>query len=294
MGSQRHAQLGEIRGTAAIQGLNGLNDLQGIADGIAQRPVHIRDQSADPLACPLADVHHGLGQGAAVFLGLHERPATRLDVQKNAVIVGGQLLAHDGGGDEGQRIHGSGHVAEGVEELVRGSQIGALPHDGNAHLIDDGLELGGGQIGTEALDGLQLVHGTAGMTQPAPAHLGHLDPQSGHDGGHRQTGLVPHAAGGVLVHPQTLNAFKVEGVSRVTDGHGEGGGLSGGHAPKIDRHAKGGGLVVGDLPRHVARDELPYLGVGQGLTVPLFLDHVVWAHGGSFLLQILLGKRKGQ
>ena len=283
VGGQRHAQLGEVGGAVSLQGLNGLDDLQGVADGVAQRPVHVGDEGADSLACPLANIHHGLGQSAAVLLGLHEGTAARFHVQQDAIVIGGQLLAHDGGGDEGEGIHRGGYVAEGVEELVRRGEIGALPHDGDAYLIDNGFELGGGQISAEARNGLQFIHSATGMTQTAAAHLGHLDTQCGHDGGDGQTGLVAHAAGGVLVHAEAVDSLEVEGITGIPDGHGEGGGFLGGHAAEVDRHAEGGGLVVGDLTGHVALHERADLGVGQSLSVSFLFDDVVGAHVLSFL-----------
>ena len=134
------------------------------------------------------------------------------------------------------------------------------------------------QLDPEAGDRLELVERAAGVAEPAPAHHGHLDPAGRHQRRQRQRGLVPHAAGGVLVDLRAGDVGEVEHVPGVEHGRGERLQLRLAHAPEEDRHAEGGHLVVGHAPLGVAGHELRDRLRRHGASVPLAVDDLVGAH----------------
>ena len=105
--------------------LNGLLDLQCIADVGTQRLAHAGDDGSHGLAGQLADLRHGLGQTDGVIHGFHQRAGAGLDVQDDGVRTGSELLGHNGGGDQRQAVHRGGHVPQGVQFLIGGSKIAA-------------------------------------------------------------------------------------------------------------------------------------------------------------------------
>ena len=177
------AQLPQGAGLAP-QHVHGLHDLQCVSDVHAQGQVHVGNQGGHVPPAGRTDGHHGLGQGAAVGLGLHKGAGAALHIQDNGLGARRQLLGENGRGDEGHGVHRGGDVPQGIELLVRRGEIAALADDSHAdllHLTAEGLR---GEGGLEAGDGFQLVHGAAGVPQAPAGHLGQLAAQGRHDGRH--------------------------------------------------------------------------------------------------------------
>ena len=70
-----------------------------------------------------------------------ERAAAGLHVEHQAVESLGQLLGHDAGGDERDRLDRAGDVAQRVEPLVGRRDLGRLPQHGAAEPVDLGPRL---------------------------------------------------------------------------------------------------------------------------------------------------------
>ena len=75
---QFQRELGQVGRPRILQGLRRFHDLQRVADGVAQRLVHVRDQRLHLLVHAAADAHHRLRQPARVHLRLHEGAACPL------------------------------------------------------------------------------------------------------------------------------------------------------------------------------------------------------------------------
>ncbi len=127
-------KLGEIGGPGVLQRLRRLHHFQRVADGVAQRLVHVGDQRLHFLVHAAADAHHGLRQAARIHLLLHERAAADLHVQHQRVHAFGQLLRHDGGGDQRDGFHRRGDVAQRVQLAVGGRQPVGLADEAQAQL----------------------------------------------------------------------------------------------------------------------------------------------------------------
>ena len=68
------------------------------------------------------EVHHRAGELTSGVDILHEGTRADLHVQDQGTRALGDLLAHDRGRNQRDRLHGRGDVAQRVELLVRGSQ----------------------------------------------------------------------------------------------------------------------------------------------------------------------------
>ena len=171
---QRHVE--QVAFRAAGERPDGLLHLERVAHLVAQRLLHAGDQRAEPAAGHRADFDHFLGQANRVLLCLHQRALAGLHVQHHRVAAGGNLLGQDRGHDQRHAVHRRGHVAQGVERLVGGRQIGRLSDDCQADVGYLADELFLGQVDPHARNALQLIQRAAGVAQAAAAHLGHFEP----------------------------------------------------------------------------------------------------------------------
>ena len=172
----------------------------------------------------------------------------------------------------------SGHVPQGVELLVRRDKIGRLAHDGDAVAVDVFKKLLLGKGGGKAGETLQLVDGSAGVTETAPGHLGDLEPAGRDHGAQHQTCFVADAAGGVLVGFDPGNGAEVQHIPGVLHGKGQIQNFAVIHAAKQNRHAHGGHLIVGDLTGGIIGDHIPDFLCAQSLSVALFRNEIGHAH----------------
>ena len=85
---QRHDQLFEIGGAAALQGGNGFLELQRVAYGSPKRLIHGADHGRHPASGVAADFDHQPRQATRIGLRLHERAMPYLDVEHDRVGAG--------------------------------------------------------------------------------------------------------------------------------------------------------------------------------------------------------------
>ena len=263
----------------AAQHVHRLRDLDAVADAEPQRRVHVGNQRDGAPSCAFADGDHRLRKRDGVVERLHERARARLDVEQNAVRAGGELLAHDRGRDQRDRVDRRRHIAQRVEFLVRRREVARLPDDGHAAFVHDGEEFFPRNCRLIAGDGLQFVHGTARVSETAAAHLCDAPTAGGDDRGADERRLVADAAGGVLVHLFAGNRREVDAVARVRHCNRQLRRLLRRHAAVPDCHQHGGHLVVGNLARDIAFDHPAQL-LGSECAAMLFLrNQVIHAHG---------------
>lgn len=209
------------------QSLHRLPDLQGIAHRIAQRRIHVGNQRHSAPSHRFTDLHHGLRQAHRVLQRLHERTAAHLYIQHDAVCSGSDLLGHDARCNQRNALHSGGHVPQRIELLVCRRQVSALAHHTGAYGIDGADKFLWRKLHTEAGNGFQLIHSAAGVSQTTPGHLRHRHSAGCHNGSHHHGGLVPHAAGGMLIRLEALNPRKIHQISRMGHPVGEDSGFMG-------------------------------------------------------------------
>ena len=99
-----------------LQGLRDFHDFERVADGVAERLIHVRDQRLDSLvAHAAADTDHHLRKPAGFHLLLHECACADLDVENQRIETDGELLRHDGRSDQRNGFDGAGGIAQGIE-----------------------------------------------------------------------------------------------------------------------------------------------------------------------------------
>ena len=162
----------------------------------------------------VADGHHRRRQGAGLVQRLHERAGADLHVEHDGVGPRRQLLAHDAAGDQRQRCHRAGHVAQGIHAPVGGGQVGALRRHHQPHVADRGDKLLGGELARQPGIDFSLSIVPPEIAQPPPRHLAHRHPGGRHQRGHHQRRLVAHAAAAVLVHHERRRRRQVEPLPR--------------------------------------------------------------------------------
>jgi hypothetical protein len=91
----------------------------------AEGLVHVGEERGGGQPAPVRDQHRGFGERARI-LACHEGAGAELHVHHEA-LSRGELLRQDRRGDEIDRFHRRGHVADGVEALVRGREIAVWP-----------------------------------------------------------------------------------------------------------------------------------------------------------------------
>ncbi len=125
----RFDQLLEVRGAFAAQRVDRFLHFQRIADGLAKRLLHLRDQCRGLASRQAANGNHEARESAGVFQGFHKGAVAALDVEHDGIGAGGQLLAHDAARNQRQARNCAGDVTQRIECLVRGGQIGRLRRD---------------------------------------------------------------------------------------------------------------------------------------------------------------------
>src|SRR5690606_34155500 len=265
-------EVDDVLGPAAGQDLEGLADLEGVARGQAEGGGHVGEQGDGPDAVVGAQTDHGGGQFASVLEGLHEGAAADLDVQDQRAGALGDLLGHDGGGDQRDRLHGAGDVAEGVELLVGGGQAVAGGADDGADLVEDAQHLLVGEQCAPAGDGLQLVERASGVAEAAAGELGDGGAAGGDQRGEREGDLVTDPSGAVLVGGGPGQGGEVHALAAGDHRGGPAGDLPAVHPVEQDGHGEGRHLLVGHLPAGLRVDDPVDLLVAEFTAVPLGAD----------------------
>ena len=205
---QRH--LHEIVGTAALEALDALPDLQRIADSATEGRVHARDQGLHRLAELAANPRHALSKGAGIFPLRHEGSVAGLHVEHQCIDPFGQFLGEDRGGDQRDTFDRRRGVAERVEHAVGRRDLGRLADEHQATLAGHAAVGGEIEVDAKPRDALELVERTAGVAQTTARDHRHRHTAGGGDRRKDQARLVADAAGGMLVDLRSRDVGKVD------------------------------------------------------------------------------------
>ena len=140
-GGEGEGELGRVGGAGAAEDRDRLLDFVGIAAGLAERRVHGCQERDGWAAGEARGGNEALCQLSRLLGVLHERPFPNFHIEDEAVQPFGELLGEDRRHDEWDRLDGAGHVAERVEHLVGGGEVGGLPPHGDSDPADRGREL---------------------------------------------------------------------------------------------------------------------------------------------------------
>ena len=283
---QRHGQVNDVGGAAAGEDLDGLTDLECVADCEPQRGGHVGQQRRGLDPGRLAQVDHGPRQLLRLGQVLHEGTRSDLDVEDESFGAFGDLLRHDRGGDERNAVDRRGGVAQCVELLVRRCQAGARGADDSAQvleLVEDGLIA---QARLPAGNGLKLVQGSAGVAEAAAGELRDGDIEDRDEWGQRQGDLVPDSPGRMLVRGGTGQGGEVHPLARGDHRLSPVRDLARFHVVDEDRHGQGGHLLIGDDTSSVGIDHPVDLLSAQGAAIAFGGDDVdgiecLYAHSVS-------------
>jgi hypothetical protein len=279
LAGERAGQLDHVGGAAAGEHLERLAHLEAVAGGAAERGGHVGQQRDGAHARVGAEVDHGAGELAGVGLVLHEGARAGLDVEGERGGALGDLLGHDRGGDQRDRLDGAGDVAQGVELLVRRGEARAGRADHGADVLELAHHLLVAERGAPAGDRLELVEGAAGVAEPAPGQLRDGDAVGGDQRGEREGDLVPDPAGGVLVGGGLGEGGEVHPLAAGDHRGGPVRDLLALHAAHEDRHGERRHLLLGDDAAGVGVDHPVDLGGLEPLPVALGADDVDGVEG---------------
>ena len=268
-------QLNNVGGPTTGEYLDGLLYLEGVSDLAPQRHRHVGEEGARGHPRVTSEVNHRAGKLARSVQVLHEGSRPDLDVQDEGSRALGDLLAHDGAGDQRDRLDGRGNVAQGVELLVRGCQARSRRADDRAAALPQlGHDLVVTQLRTPPGDRLQLVEGAARVPQAPARQLRDRDTEARNQRGQGQRDLVSHTARGVLVGGRLADAGEVHARARADHRVRPAGDLAPVHAAQENRHGQGGHLLVLDDALRVGVDRPVDLVGGQHSPVALNADDV--------------------
>ena len=178
----------------------------------------------------------------------HEGAIPRLHVEDDGGRARRELLREDRRGDERDRLHRPGHVAQSVEAPVgRGDGVG-LPDERAADRVEEPVELRLRKRRPEARDRLELVERAARVAEAAARHHPRLHADGGEERREDERRLVADPAGRVLVRDESV-ARKVPGLAGLHHRERQDGRLGRRHAPATDGHQEGCRLLVRDRRR---------------------------------------------
>ncbi len=150
--------------------------------------------------------------------------------------------------------------------------MGTLPDQRTADLCDLPPQRLTRQVDAKTGDRLEFVDGAAGVSQAATRHLregetGRRQQRHQHDGG-----LIPYAAGAVLVDHRSIHAGPIERLAGADHLLGEGERLPFIQTIEPGRHEPGSDLIVGEAPLRHAAAEVPQLRLGVRPALLLSVD----------------------
>ena len=128
-GARVEHELREVGRAVTAHRVARLLHLERVADGGAERLVHVGEQADDLAARLLAEREHRLGEPPRIVERLHERAVADLDVEHDRLRAARELLRHDRRRDQRELVDGRRHVAQAVEQLVGGYEIARLADD---------------------------------------------------------------------------------------------------------------------------------------------------------------------
>ena len=252
---EQHREVAQPSAERPAQELDRLDDVERVPDGVAERLRHVRDgdvRGATPSARQRqARPREHLG----ILRRLHERPRSRLDVEQDQIGVHGELLRHHARGDQRDRRHRRGGVAQGVQLPVGRDEVRGLRGDGAPDIHHLRRDLVGRQVRPQPGDRLELVQRAARVSQPAARQLGDRHPERRRDGCERERHAVGHPAGRVLVDRGTTEVAERHRVARIDHRPGQRERLVVVESPQQARHEERRGERVGDVARGVPPNE---------------------------------------
>ena len=202
-----------------------LRHLERVADGAAERLVHVGEQRRDPLAHAAADADQRARPAPArrscVFM---KAPPPTLTSSTSAVDPLGQLLRHDRGGDERDRLDGGGDVAQRVELAGRPGRCASvwpIRPSADRRATSATNRSTGRSTRKPGIDS-SLSSVPPVWPRPRPRDHRHRDAAGRDQRRQRQRDLVAHAAGRVLVDLGAGDVGEVEHVAGVEHGLGRG------------------------------------------------------------------------
>ena len=176
-----------------------------------QRRVHRGDERLGAHAVRGADRHQRSRQrsriGRSSFMNA---PLPHLTSSTRALLPSASFLLITDAEISGMLSIVRGDVAQRVELLVGGGDVGGLADEAAAHLAQGGAELVQGQRHAEPGNRLELVERAAGVPEPAARHLRHDDAAGGGQRRQHDRHLVADAAGAVLADLDAGNRGQVD------------------------------------------------------------------------------------
>ena len=279
--AEHEAQLAQIRHIRAAQDGDRFLDLQRVADGEAERLIHIGHDSGHVAPGVLADAHHLPRELKGGFLRFHERAGAGLYVQHDGARAGGELLGHDARNDQRDGVHRRGHVAQRVHFLIRRGEIRRLPGNHKTNVLGIFEEFFGRHGGGKAGEGFELVDRAAGVPETAAGHFRHFAAARRHHRAEHERGLVADAAGRMLVGGVLAERREIDHVAGVLHFYGELRRFLRRHAAEIDRHHQRGHLVIRDIPRRVAVDDKMQFLLRESLTLFFLFNEIGHMHDAT-------------
>jgi len=141
------------------------------------------------------------------------------------------------------------------------------------------VELRRGQVDVVARDGFQLIQRPAAEPQAAPAHFGHHHAGGRHQRQDDQRGLVPHAAGRMLIHSVVGHFREIQHIAGMGHRQRQVDRLPAAHALQVDGHQPGSRLVIRQVVAGVGAHKPPDFLCGQLAAVALAGNHIHSPHG---------------
>ena len=237
------------------QELDRLDDVERVADRVAERLRHVRHRDVRGTAPSSGERQARPSQNLGVLGRLHERPRPGLHVEQDQIGVHRELLRHHARGD--QRDDGTVAVASRSAYSFPSAGTRFADWAATAHptIRTCRRDLVGRQVGPQPGDRLELVERPAGVTQSAARQLGDRHPERGRDRRERERHAVGHASGRVLVDRGAPQIAERHRVARVDHRPGERERLVVVESPQQARHEERRGERVGDVAGGVRPNE---------------------------------------
>ncbi len=266
---EQHRQVAQPPAERPAQELDRLDDVERVPDRVAERLRHVRDGDVRGAAPSSRQRQARAREHLGVLGRLHERPRPRLDVEQDQIGVHRELLRHHARGDQRDRRHRRGRVAQGVQLPVGGDEVRGLRGDGAPDVPHLCRDLVGRQVRPQPGDRLELVQRPARVSEPAARELGDRHPERRRDGCERERHAVGHPSGRVLVDRGTTEVAERDRVARVDHRPGQRERLVVVEPAEQARHEERRGERVGDVARGVRPNERLDLVGRQRLPVAL-------------------------
>ena len=148
-----------------------------------------------------------------------------------------------------EACHRTRHITQGIHLFVGGNHTLARGYDGSPHRRHQLAELFARNAGSHP-NALELIDGTARVSQAPPGHHWNLHPEGGDEGSEDQTNFVANSTGAVFVDRCGFvgKVLPIQNFSRTDHGTGEVGGLFRVHPVDADGHHPRRHLIIFDGP----------------------------------------------